>query len=306
MQSSTCNTNQNETVIAVDFGGTKTAAARISQGKIVERCQVATDRQGSPQDHVNSIVKLIEPLITDESVGIGVAVSGRIDRDGDWHAVNDNTMMALASFPLRATLEKSLGRPVTVMNDAVAAAWGEYSCLPIDQACESLLYLTVSTGVGGGIVLSGAPLISELGLAGHVGFMSTRFGNERCGSGRIGTLESVASGAAIGRKASTNLPNPMSGADVYQAHLDGAAGATAIIDTSALAIATAIADIRSLLEIQLVAIGGSVGLAQGYIDRVRKHLDQEPELFRPQVIAARLGNDAALFGVISPYGDAAN
>ena len=306
MQSSTCSTDRSKMSIAVDFGGTKTATARISQGKIVERCEVATDAQGSPQDHVDSIVRLIEPMITGEPVDIGVAVSGRIDRDGGWHAVNDNTLKDLVSFPLRATLEKTLGRPVTVMNDAVAAAWGEYCCLPIDQACGSLLYLTVSTGVGGGIVLNGAPLVSELGLAGHVGFMSTRLGDRKCGSGRTGTLESVASGTAIGREASTSLASPMSGADVYEAHLGGAADATAIIDTSALAIATAIADIRALLEIQVVSIGGSVGLAKGYIDRVRKHLDREPELFRPQVIAARLGKDAALFGVAAPYDNASH
>ncbi len=307
MRSQTSSTDERaEVSIAVDFGGTKTAAARISRGKIEDRCQVATDGQGSPQDHIDSIVKLIEQLIVDEPVDIGVAVSGRIDRCGGWHAVNDNTLKGLASFPLRATLEKTLGRPVNVMNDAVAAAWGEYNCLPDDQACESLLYLTVSTGVGGGIVLNGAPLISELGLAGHVGFMSSRFGDAKCGSGRTGTLESVASGTAIGQIASTNRGQAMGGVDVYQAHLAGEDDATAIIDISALAIATAIADIRTLLEIQVVSIGGSVGLAEGYIDRVRHHLDEEPELFRPRVMAARLGNDAALFGVTSRVGNTAN
>lgn len=297
MQSPTCNSDRYETSIAVDFGGTKTAAARISNGKVVARRQVETNKQGSPQDHVDSIVELIESLMIDEPVNIGVAVAGRIDRNGGWHAVNDNTLKGLSSFPLREVLEKSLGCSVSVMNDAVAAAWGEYLYLPDDQKCDSLVYMTVSTGVGGGIVLNGAPLISEYGLAGHVGFMSTRFGGEECGSGRRGTLESVASGTAIGNKASADRETTMTGADVYRAHLGGATDATAIIDTSAMSIATAIADLRALLEIQLVLIGGSVGLAEGYIDRVQRHLDDEPELFRPHVFAARLGNDAALFGV---------
>ena len=283
--------------IAVDFGGTKISAARISQHKIVERREEETDQNASPNSHFETIVGLIQALRKVQQSDIGVAVCGRVDRKGHWYPVNDNTLRGFSSFPLRDKLEAHFGCPVNVMNDAVAAAWGEYSFFSEKEKIDSLLYVTVSTGVGGGIVLNGRPLISASGLAGHIGFMSSSFASESCGSGRFATLESVASGAAIGRIASAGSKENLTGHDVFQAHLSNDTEATAIVNASAKAIAKMIADVRALIDVQLVTIGGSVGMAEGYIALVQRHLDEEPPLFRPQVIPASLGADSALFGV---------
>lgn len=298
MPSPTSSTESRKASIAVDLGGTKISAARITNSKIVERCNVETDQDAPPEAHLNTIVSLIEELNEGRDASLGVAVCGRVDRQGNWHALNNNTLKGFSSFPLRAELESRLGRPVNVMNDATAAAWAEYSFCAADENIESLLYITVSTGVGGGIVLNGRPVTSANGLATHFGFMRSLFGTEACGSGRFGTIESVASGTAIGRAGSAGHDRILSGHDVYQAHLSGDENATAAVDQSASAIAKAIADVRALLGVQLVAIGGSVGLAEGYIARVQRHLEEEPELFRPRLIAARLGADSALYGVV--------
>lgn len=289
--------SRNAMSIAVDFGGTKISAARILQNKIVERRQLETDQYASPETHLTEIVGLIQALNKGEQANLGVAVCGRVDRQGHWHALNNNTLKGFSSFPLRDRLEANFGCPVNVMNDAVAAAWGEYSVYSENEEIDSLLYVTVSTGVGGGIVLNGRPLISASGLAGHIGFMSSFFASESCGSGRFATLESVASGTAIGRSASAGRSDDLTGYDVFQAHLSHDSKATAIVDLSARAIAKMIADVRALIDVQLVAIGGSVGLAEGYIALVKQHLDEEPPLFQPRVIPAQLGTDSALFGV---------
>lgn len=299
MQSPTCNTDRHATSIAVDFGGTKISAARISQNKVVDRQQMATNQDALPETHFGTIVRLIEALIEGRDANLGVAVCGRVDDRGYWHAVNINTLKSILSFPLRDKLESHFGCSVNVMNDATAAAWGEYSVCAEAENVDSLLYITVSTGVGGGLVLNGRPLQSTDGLASHLGFMTSIFGSELCGSGRVATIESVASGTAIGRAASAAAGKKLTGYEVYQAHLSGDVGATAAVDRSARAIAKVIADVRALLGIQLVTIGGSVGLAEGYIERVQQHLDEEPELFRPRIIPARLGVDSALFGVTS-------
>lgn len=297
MRSLISSTNgRDELSIAVDFGGTKIAAARIEKSQVVERKQEATDQDAKPEAHLQTIVGLIEALSDGQDARLGVAVCGRVDRDGQWHALNNNTLRGLLSFPLRDRLEQHFGRPVTVMNDATAAAWGEFHVLAPEEKLDSLLYITVSTGVGGGLVLGGKPLQSVDGLASHLGFMSSPLGSEACGSGRFGTIESVASGTAIGRAAST-AAGERTGFDVYQSHLAGDADATVIVNRSASAIAKIIADVRALLGIPLAAIGGSVGLADGYIDMVQEFLDEEPKLFRPQLMAARLGADSALFGI---------
>jgi len=185
------------------------------------------------------------------------------------------------------------------MNDAAAAAWGEYSFLPDKENIDAFLYVTVSTGVGGGIVLHGRPLQSASGLAGHIGFMTSCLGNEPCGSGRFATVESVASGTAIGRTASAGKDKILTGYDVFQAHLSNDKAATAIVNTSAKAVARMIADVRALIDVQLVAVGGSVGLAEGYVALVQHYLDEEPSLFRPRLMPASLGTDSALLGVLT-------
>ncbi len=301
MPSSISNTEDRDGVsIAVDFGGTKISAARISQHKIIERRRVETDQDAPPEAHLDTIAGLIEELGEGRNAHLGVAVCGRIDYLGHWHSLNNDTLKGFSSFPLRDRLAARLGTSVNVMNDATAAAWGEFCVCAAEEQVDSMLSITVSTGVGGGIILNRRPLISADGLAGHIGFVRSSFGTERCGSGRLGTLESVASGTAIGRAASAAGGDNFTGYDVFQAHLSNDAGATTIVDRSARAISKVIADVRALLGIELVSIGGGVGLAEGYIAMIEQHLSEEPALFRPRVLAARLGADSALFGVTIP------
>jgi ROK family len=151
---------------------------------------VETDRDARPETYRDTIVGLIEEL-----------GEGR-------HSLNYDTLKGFSSFPLRDRLAVRLGSPVNVTNDATAAAWIEFSVCAAEEQVDSLLYVTVSTGVGGGIVPNRRPLIS--------------------------------------------------------------------------------AD----------------GLTEGYIAMIEQHLDEEPALFRPRVIAARLGADSALFGVTIPENNA--
>ena len=297
MQSQIRNADRETTSITVDFGGTKISAARILDDAIVDRRKVATDQEAAPQVHLETIAGLIEDLGVEQDAGLGVAVCGRVDCHGNWRTLNNSTLKGFSTFPLRAELEARFDRPVNIVNDAIAAAWGEYCRLVTEEPVESLLYITVSTGVGGGIVVNGRPLTSADGLATHLGFTTSFLGSERCGSGRFGTLESVAAGTAIARAGAAASGQDMSGYGVYQAHLAGESFATTAVDRSAHAIAKAIADVRALLGVQVAVIGGSVGSAEGYIDLVRRHIDEEPELFRPRIEPARLDSDSALYGV---------
>jgi N-acylmannosamine kinase len=304
MPSRTSNTSDAELVsIAVDFGGTKTAAARLVGSRIVDRLQLETDANATPDEHLAAITGLIEELKPERTTPLGVAVSGRVDKLGRWSTVSNKNLDGFSEYPLREKLQEKFEQNVIVMNDAVAAAWGEYNCLPPQDRPDSFLYITVSTGVGGGLILRGRPFVSEHGLAGHFGFMTSTMASDECGCGRTATLESVASGTAIGHGGSLTSESPLTGREVFERHIRGDELATASVERSAKAMAVAIADVRALLDISVVAIGGSVGLADGYIGLVRRYLDDEPKPFRAQIAPALLGGDSALVGVVSNFGE---
>lgn len=272
---------------AVDLGGTKIAVARIENGVVNARLQQATQADADLAGQLMAIDSLLAEVGYRHGEPLGVAVAGRIDRDGNWHAVNTATLSAINAAPLGRALRDRFGERARPINDAAAAALAEYR-LGAGQGAYNFAYVTVSTGVGGGLVLNGRLIDSLNGLAGHVGFASSQLGDALCGSGRMGTVESVAGGRAIAAAAS--LPDARSVFALDPKH--------AAIARSEQAVAKLIADITAILGLDSVAIGGSIGLAPGYIEAVVSHLAGEPALFRPPVAPARLGNDSGLVGAL--------
>lgn len=272
---------------AVDLGGTKTAVAQIENGVVTRRLQQPTDAGAALADQLIAIEALLAEAGYKSGEPLGVAVAGRVDRAGNWHAVNKTTLSAITAAPLGAELAARFGVRTKAVNDAAAAAWAEAQ-LGAGRGTYNFAYLTVSTGIGGGLVLGGRLIESANGLAGHVGFVSSPLGETLCGSGRFGTVESVAGGRGIA--AAAYLP------DARAVFESGAY--EAIIDRSARAVATLVADLTSILGLDRVAIGGSIGLAPGYLDRVATHLGKEPDLFRPELVAATLGHDSGLIGAL--------
>jgi len=284
--------------IAIDFGGTKIAAARVINGVIVERVQTRTDGDASVAEQIAAISNLAHELKIDPQDKLAVAVAGRVSNDGVWHALNTETLTKVEAVPLRDLLSDAFSRHVTIENDATAAAYGEYlagAC----RGCDASGFITVSTGVGGGIVLSGKTVTSKSGLAGHVGFTTSRIASDVCGSGRDKTVESIASGKAIARYARELGHADMDAKAVFEAHLDGISWASSLIQVSAEAIAELCANLAAILDLEIIALGGSIGLAQGYLDLVQSALLTEPEIFRPKIARAELGADAALIGILS-------
>lgn len=280
---------------AVDLGGTKIAAARIVQGQVVARATHATDAHAPPEAQVAAMARLARQVGYQTGAALGVAVAGRIDDRGHWHAVNTGTLSAILAVPLTDLIACSLG-PATCLNDAAAAALAE-ARLGAGRGLRNFGYLTVSTGVGGGVVLNGQLLDSRSGLAGHVGFNTSPGAGDPCGSGRRGTVESVAGGRAMA-EAARKAGQEADARAICDAARRGEAWAQGIVTLSAGAIATLIADLTAILGLDGVALGGSIGLSAGYIDRVRAALDDEPALFRPLVMPAVLGADAPLFGAL--------
>ncbi len=287
------------TGFAADLGGTKIAAARIEGGAVARRLLAPTDPAADPEAQIRAISDLLDRLGHTDGAPLGVAVAGRVDGAGVWHAVNRGTLSAIRDFPLDRGLTRRLG-VATCLNDAAAAAYAE-GLFGAGSGSDSFAYLTVSTGVGGGLVIGKRLLASASGLAGHVGFVSSRYASGPCGSGRLATVESIAGGRGIAAAAAAAGHPGCDARAVFAAASEGQTWATRIVATSASAVAALIGDLTTILGLDTVAIGGSIGLAPGYIDRTRTALGDEPELFRPRITAAQLGHDGPLIGALAAH-----
>ena len=174
--------------------------------------------------------------------------------------------------------------PVFAANDAQAAAWGEHRFGAGQN--ENCAFLTISTGIGGGLVLNGRPL---LGLAGHFGLL-------RLPSMGSKPLEDEVSGrwiAAEARRAGHEVEAPA----VFEAAAGGSAWASAIIGRSAERVALLCRDIQLMFDPARIVIGGGIGLAAGYLDLVRQHIPSDTPRLRPEIVAAQLGRHAGVIGI---------
>lgn len=286
-------TEATDPILAFDIGGTKIAAAIVAEGRCLQRAQRATPRSGRGADIVEAMASLAASL--PPSAAVGVATTG-IVRAGTLTAVNPTTLPIEDGFPLAAALAARLGRDPLVINDGQAAAWAEFRH-GAGKATEAMAFITVSTGIGGAFVIGGALRIGARGLAGHVGHVVVDPEGPVCGCGRRGCIERLASGTAIAAIASEQFGRPVTAPEVFEAAAAGDAGAAAILETASRYLARVITDCVALLDLDCVVIGGGVGLAAGFLDRVISHADSEPELFRRPIRAARLGPDAGLIGV---------
>lgn len=287
------------TGFAADLGGTKIAAARIENGTVAERLLAATDPTADPEAQIAVIAGLLHRLGHTKGAPLGVAVAGRVDRAGGWHAVNRTTLSAIGVFPLDHALTQRFGA-ATCLNDAAAAALAE-ALFGAGHDSDSFAYLTVSTGVGGGLVLGKRLLASANGLAGHIGFVQSRFASGPCGSGRMATVESIAGGRGIAAAAAAAGYAGLDARAVFVAAAAGEDWAERIIATSANAVAALIGDLTAILGLDTVALGGSIGLAPDYLGRILHTLGDEPDLFRPQLVLSSLGHDAPLIGALATH-----
>lgn len=282
------------TILVIDIGGTKISVATWSEGKIADRAVYPTP--ASPADFEDCLALLIR-----NASGINaVAVCATGFTDGAvMYAVNRSMISFWNGYPLRATVEKLTTLPVIVVNDAQAAAWGEYR---VQSSDTDLMFVTLSTGVGAGLILDGQLRHGPRGLAGHLGHTRSQVdaldGCQPCSCGQLGCLETVASGAALARQASRELGREVDAAEVHTLATDGNVRMLTLLQHAALAVKTSLLQISATLDLRRILIGGSVGLAPLTIQLIKQAMQQDtPDLFKVDIQPARLGPDAGLIGV---------
>jgi predicted NBD/HSP70 family sugar kinase len=289
--------------LALDLGGTTTRAALVRGGRVEERSVAPTPAKEGPEAAVAVAAELLTPFVGRVDA-VCVAATGRV-HDGRVSAVNRATLPGWDEFPLARALEELTGLPVRVVNDAHAATWGE-ARFGAGRGARGFAFVTVSTGIGAGVVAEGRLLRGARGLAGHLGFWSLAgdgvAGAVRAPDGGRTVLEHLASGTGIARAGSAACGEPLSTRAVFARAEGGDARARAVVREAVDALARALVDLRWLVDPERVAVGGSVGLAPGYLVALRRALTRLEPDDPLAVVAAELGADAGLLGVAALLG----
>ncbi len=264
-------------------------------GRVTERREARTPKPSTPDAVMAAALELAAPLAA-QAAAVGVACAGAVAA-GRVTATAAHTFPGWTDIPLMDTFASALNLPCSALNDARAAAWGEYAA-GAGRGASEFMFVTVSTGVGAGLILGGQLHLAANGLDAELGFVSVpavwRSGVEVPSLGALGPLEFETSGTALGGQAQVlGFADARALADAAEA---GDERADAVYRRSAALIAWKVADIAALLGITKVALGGSVGLRGGYLARVQDNLAHFPKRYQPQVVHAELGGDAGLIG----------
>ncbi|MGV0813673.1 ROK family protein [Mycolicibacterium boenickei] len=287
--------------LALDIGGTKIAVGLVDpEGQLVHRAQLPT-----PDGDAEAVWAVAETLL-DQAIqkadgavtGVGVASAGPIDLPNG--TVSPINITEWQDFPIVERVADATRLPVRLGGDGLCMALGEQWC-GAGRGAQFLLGMVVSTGVGGGLVLDGAPYDGRTGNAGHVGHVVVvPDGGDLCACGGHGCVETVASGPSMVRWARTHGWDGADAKVLGEAANQGDELALKAFGRGARAVAATIASVGAVCDLDLVVIGGGVAKSGALLfDPLRAALTDYAGLdfLRGlRVVPAELGGDAGLVG----------
>src|SRR5690625_4917566 len=212
--------------IGVDIGGTKVAIAVVSEeGHIKFENVIPTNVEISPEEMIEMICSEIRSVIDQSKVdqksiiGIGIGAPGPLDSKNGM-LTNPPNLTDWIDVPIQQIVEKSFSFPVMLENDANAAALAE-KWIGAAQENDNFVYMTVSTGIGSGIVVEGKLLRGLKGNAGDIGHTVVDPSFDKCTCGQNGCLEAIASGTAIAKHGSQIVGKKLSTKEVFDLYQEG-------------------------------------------------------------------------------------
>ncbi|MEX1216102.1 ROK family protein [Saccharospirillum sp.] len=256
-------------IVAIDIGGTKTLLTYIQGGSVVAR-----EVWPSDFETWQALTDKVALFCKDRSFdGIAIASAGMVSSE-TITPLNTSVLSFVSQIDVRKEVERQFGKPCLLINDAAAAAYAEFSEALEHQEVRpagNLLFVTVSTGIGCGLVLSGQPMTSPKGLACHAGHMRglpARFTPmEACSCGLEDCVENLASGAALGRLASHLTGEPLSAKELFDSRFDRELSRQ-LIQQSTTQVAHLVDTLHLSLDLDCVVIGGSVGIRDRYFEQL--------------------------------------
>ncbi len=290
--------------IGVDLGGTNLRAAAVSAaGQVIRKISGSTNldagREAVLQDIADNIRRLREELGPEGCAGVGIGVPGFIRMD-EGVIVGSNNLPELEGVPVRDEIEKRLGMPVILENDANAAALGE-KWMGAGQDVDDLVLLTLGTGVGGGVIFGGRVIHGFVGMAGEIGHMTVALNGNPCGCGNHGCLEKHASATAVEAMAYLmGLGENLTSRDVFQMAEAGNDHARKVFERMGAALGVALAALVNIFNFPLYLLSGGMLPAWKYFaPAMLGEVERRSFTYRnthTRIEPAILGDEAGLFG----------
>ncbi|HEY6010621.1 MAG TPA: ROK family protein [Nitrospirota bacterium] len=299
-------------VIGVDLGGTNLRTALMSRdGDILDRRREATHASDGWKKVVARLVEnisrqrdfAVERGLTVTAVGVGAPGVIRMDRG---IVVKSPNFPDWNNLPLKDELENALHVPVVIENDANAAALGE-QWRGAGKGINSMILLTLGTGVGGGIVLNNQIWQGADGMAGEIGHMTLIPDGRQCGCGNNGCLEMYASARGIVRSYCEALGQTgqdqaadMTSVKVYELAREFDPVARRVMKEMGSLLGIGIANLINIFNPQMIVLGGGVKDAWDlFIGSTREEIMRRAFLVpaeRTEIVPSRLGDDAGMVG----------
>ncbi len=305
-------------VIGVDLGGTNVNSAVVDDGgRITHRAWRSISGSRTAGEVIDRLVACVEMTMDscgrDRVAGVGVGTPGLIPEKSGTVVYAPN-VPEWEDLPLEAILRERLGLPVTIENDANAAAIGEH-WVGGAAGKANVVCITLGTGVGGAIIMNNEVWRGSNGAGGEIGHITVVENGRMCGCGAPGCLEAYASATAIAEQAREQLqdgrkslltemagdnPERIDAAMVARAAARGDDMARQVMHRSATLLGMAVSSLTNLLNPELIVIGGGVIKAGDLIfDPIRAEVARRAYKWSAsilRIVPAELGDDAGIIG----------
>jgi glucokinase len=307
--------------IGLDVGGTSMKAGVVDDtGGVLSSVQLPTEAAKGQEHGLQQMVQAIRQaaaaakLDLSQIAAIGVATPGMMDIPAGV-ILDPPNLRPWKNVPVRQAIAGAFGLPTAFQNDANAAALGEY-WVGAGQGARCLVFFTLGTGIGGGIILEGKILEGAHSHGAELGHTCIEITNPRpCGCGRSGCLEAYASGSAVVRRAQEALRGytgrsslfrrrvldpDLSARQIFEAALTHDEVAVRIVDETAYYLAVGATNVMHVIDPEMVVFGGGmVAAGEPFLDRIRYYIKQlalPVPAAKTHIAFAQLGSDAGFIG----------
>lgn len=308
-----------EIFVGIDLGGTNIKIGCFdSQLNLICKTAVATEANVGPEVIVDRIGQTTEKLLADNdlsgesiaAIGIGAPGPSKLD---EGIIIASPNMPSFKNVPLRKMVSDKFGKPAVLENDANAACWGEY-VLGAGKDVEDMVFFTLGTGIGGGVIINGRLVHGFADNAAELGHIIIYPEGRRCGCGQRGCVEAYASADSTAKRAAEAVKagaqsslekvldekGQISCQDVYEHLAAGDKLAKKITDETAKALAIVCVNVLHTTEPKrIVFAGGMIAAGDALLGRIRYYFDQQIWSLKKEAVEiafATLGEDAGIIG----------